>query len=108
MHCAGNFALCVATTIILREAPKKIYALVTLLPLAVVGTITLTAGVQSIWKLFLPMTASPGTRFTGWVNVVVTGILLVCVTMVIVGSTIRWWGLAKEPKTPETPETAIA
>jgi carbon starvation protein len=101
-------ALCVATTIILREGKKKSYALVTLLPLALVGTITLTAGVQSIFKLFLPMTASAGTRFTGWVNVVVTAILLVCVTMVIVGSTIRWWGLAKAPKTPDSPETAIA
>ena len=37
-------ALCVATTIILREAPKKRYALVTLLPLAFVSTTTITAG----------------------------------------------------------------
>ena len=99
-------ALCVATTIILREAKKKKYALITLLPLAFVGTITLTAGVQSIFKLFLPMTNNPDSRFTGWVNVLVTALLLVCVTMVIVGSTIRWWGLAKASKPTES--TAIA
>jgi carbon starvation protein len=94
-------ALCVATTIILREAKKKTYALITLLPLAFVGTTTLTAGVHSIFSLFLPMTRNPDTRFTGWVNVAVTGFLLVGVSMVIVGSTIRWWGLAKAPKPTE-------
>jgi carbon starvation protein len=101
-------ALCVATTIILREGKKRSYALITLLPLAFIGTITLTAGVHSIFSLFLPMTKNPDMRFTGWVNVLVTALLLVCVMMVIVGSTIRWWGLAKAPKTPDTPETAIA
>ena len=57
---------------------------------------------QSIYKLFLPMTANPETRFTGWVNVLVTALLLVCATMVIVGSTIRWWGLFKAAKPTET------
>jgi hypothetical protein len=45
------------------------------------------------------MTESPETRLTGWVNVAVTAILVTCVMMVIVGSTIRWWGLARAPKT---------
>jgi carbon starvation protein len=92
-------ALCVGTTIILREGKKKSYALVTLGPLAFVGTTTMAAGFQSVRGIFLPLVANPATRTLGIVNVVVTSILLVCVAMVIVGSAWRWWGLARAPKT---------
>jgi carbon starvation protein len=91
-------ALCIGTTILLREAKKKVYALVTLAPLAFVGTTTLAAGVESIRRTFLPMLAKEATRVTGMVNLVVTALLLVCVTLVIVGSAIRWWGLARAPR----------
>ena len=91
-------ALCVGTTIILREGKKKIYALVTLGPLLFVGTTTITAGVQSVRIIFLPLMANEATATLGLVNVVVTLILLSCVTMVIVGSAWRWWGLARAPK----------
>jgi len=94
-------ALCVGTTIILREGKKKVYAVVTLAPLLFVGTTTITAGVESVRRIFLPLVASPATRTLGIVNVVVTSLLLVCVAMVIVGSAIRWWGLARAPRSGE-------
>jgi carbon starvation protein len=94
-------ALCVGTTIILREGKKKIYALVTLFPLLFVGTTTITAGVQSVRGIFLPLMANEATATLGIVNVVVTSVLLVCVTMVIVGSAWRWWGLARAPRPAE-------
>jgi carbon starvation protein len=94
-------ALCVATTILLREAKKKSYAFLTLGPLAFVGTTTITAGIQSVQKIFLPMLDKPATHTTGIVNVIVTSLLLVCVTLVIVGSAIRWWGLARAPRVEE-------
>jgi carbon starvation protein len=100
-------ALCVATTILLREAPKKSYALLTLAPLAFVGTTTLAAGIQSIRRIFLPLTQSPETSTRGWVNVAVTGLLLVCVSMVIVGSALRWWALYRSPRT-QTTDGALA
>ncbi len=94
-------ALCVATTIILREGKKKSYALVTLAPLAFVGTTTITAGVESIGRIFVPMMGAAATRTTGIVNVLVTVTLLVCVALVIVGSAIRWWSLARAEKRAE-------
>jgi carbon starvation protein len=90
-------ALCVGTTILLREAPKRAYAWVTLAPLLFVGTTTITAGVESLATLYLPMTRDPATATMGIVNVVVTAGLLVCVTMVIVGSARRWLALVREP-----------
>ena len=91
-------ALCIGTTIILREGKKKTYALVTLGPLLFVSTTTITAGVESVRRIFLPLAMNPETRTIGIVNVVVTCLLLVCVGMVIVGSAIRWWGLARAPR----------
>ncbi|AKV04742.1 Carbon starvation protein A [Labilithrix luteola] len=88
-------ALCVGTTILLREAPKKIYALVTLAPLLFVGTTTLAGGVESIRTIFWPMIARAETRTTGVVNVAVTSLLLVCIVLVVVGSAVRWWSLAR-------------
>jgi carbon starvation protein len=86
----ASAALCVATTIILREAKNKRYALVTLLPLAFVSTTTLTAGVQAIRTLYLPMMAVPETATVGRINLVVTATLLACVALVIGGSVRRW------------------
>ena len=88
-------ALCVATTILLREAKKKIYALATIFPLAFVGTTTVTAGIQSLYKLYWPMTLQAATRTTGFVNMIVTVLLLVCVFLIVVGSVVRWLGLAR-------------
>jgi carbon starvation protein len=91
-------ALCVGTTIILREGKKKMYALVTFGPLVFVATTTITAGVQSVRGIFLPLMANEATATLGLINVIVTTVLLVCVTLVIAGSAWRWWGLARAPR----------
>jgi carbon starvation protein len=90
-------ALCVGTTVILREAPKKKYALVTLLPLCFVGTTTVTAGIQSLIQIYYPMAQAEATRVTGLVNLIVVSMLLVGVAFIIVGSGRRWLALAKLP-----------
>jgi carbon starvation protein len=93
-------ALCVGTSIILREAPLRRYALITLLPLSFVATTTITAGIQSVIKLYYPMTLVASTRVTGMVNLLVTSTLLVCVAFVIVGSVRRWLAAVMPSPTP--------
>jgi carbon starvation protein len=88
-------ALCVGTTVILRESAKRKYALVTLCPLLFVGTTTITAGVQSLYGIYYPMTLVAGTRVTGFVNLIVTSALLLGVALVIVGSARRWLEMLK-------------
>jgi carbon starvation protein len=83
-------ALAVATTILLRESKKRVYALVTVLPLVFVATTTISAAVMSITMIYLPLTQNPATRSTGWVDTGVTTGLLACMTMVILGSAARW------------------
>ena len=80
----ASAALCVGTTIILRESKKKSYALITLLPLAFVGTTTIVAGVSHIRALYRD---NP----TIWqVNLVVTATLLGCIALIVAGSVRRW------------------
>jgi carbon starvation protein len=90
-------ALCVGTTIVLREAPLKRYALVTFLPLCFLSVTTLAGGVESVRRIYLPMAAVPATRVTGWVNAIVVSFLIVGVTFVIVGSARRWLAQLRSP-----------
>ncbi len=103
----ASTALCVGTTVILREAADRRYALVTLLPLAFVSTTTITAGVQAIRTLYLPMLRAPETATMGLVNLAVTGTLLVCVALVIGGSVRRWLTPAPRPAQLPTPATPL-
>jgi carbon starvation protein len=97
-------ALCVATTIILREATRKHYAWVTLGPLAFITTTTISAGVQSVRLIYYPMSQVEATRTTGLVNMIVTSLLLLGVSFVIVGSMRRWLADLRTPR-PVLPST---
>ena len=83
-------ALCVATTILLREAKKMSYALITFVPLLFIGTTTLTAGIRSIADIYIPMTRDAAKQTTGFVNLLVTSTLIVCVLAILIGSALRW------------------
>jgi len=87
-------ALAVGTTILLREAPRKRYALCTLLPLTFVATTTITGGIQSISLLYVPLLSNPEKHLTGLLNIVFTSLLLVCITLILGGSILRWIPLA--------------
>jgi carbon starvation protein len=88
-------ALCVGTTILLRESPKRRYAGFTLAPLAFVGFTTVTAGVESIRTLYIPMMKDPARYTTGLVNVLVTTMLLGCIVTIVGGSAVKWMGILK-------------
>jgi len=92
-------ALAVATTIILRESPRRAYAACTIAPLTFVAITTITAGVESIFNLYLPMAAKPETHFTGLLNAIITAGLLACIAMILGGSILRWVALARAPRT---------
>src|SRR4029078_13291527 len=64
----ASAALCVGTTVILREAKDKRCAVVTLVPLAFVTTTTVAAGILAIRTLYIPMMAAPETHTIGRIN----------------------------------------
>jgi carbon starvation protein len=83
-------ALSIGTTILLRESRRRVYALVTFLPLVFVGTTTVVAAISSIFTLYLPMTKRPELATMGYVNAALTALLLSCLLAILVGSVARW------------------
>jgi carbon starvation protein len=82
-------ALCVATTILVNTGKRR-YVWTTLLPLAFVATTTLTAGFLSIRDNFLAMTRVPATETQGWINTLLTVLLMTSAVVVLIDS-IRVW-----------------
>jgi len=66
-----------------------------------VATTTISAAVMSILIIYLPMTRSPATSTTGWVDTGVTTGLLACIVMVIGGSAARWIKTLRGPVAPD-------
>ncbi len=85
-------ALCIGTTILVKTATKRRYALVTFLPLLFVGTTTLSAAILSLRDIYIPMARDPSRRPHGIVNATVTIVLLGCVIFVAIGSARAWVG----------------
>jgi carbon starvation protein len=84
-------ALAVATTIIINIGKAR-YVWVTLLPLAFVSITTLTAGVLSVRDNFWPMAIGPDVtrHFQGWVNTVLTVVMMVCVIVILANAAWKW------------------
>jgi carbon starvation protein len=94
-------ALSVGTTFILRS-PRRRYAWVTLLPLCFVGTTTITAGVMSVAKIYVPLThaAEHAKRVQGWSSALFTSGLLVCVVTILAWSIATWVNVLRRATTP--------
>jgi len=110
-------ALCIATSIVIKTHRTK-YALVTLAPLAWLVTVTFTASWHKIFDSdprigFLSqahqIAAAGGNArliFNNRLDAVVTGVLILLVTLLLVESVRQWMAVlngTKEPKITESP-----
>jgi carbon starvation protein len=84
-------ALAVGTTIIINMGKVR-YAWVTLVPLAFVSVTTLIAGVLSVRDNFWPMAVGPdpGRHFQGYLNSIVTVVMMICVVVILANAMWRW------------------
>jgi carbon starvation protein len=80
----ASVALAVGTTIIIN-AGKGRYAWVTAMPLSFVSITTLTAGVLSVRDIFWPLATGPdpALRVQGYMNSILTVIMMVCVIIIL-------------------------
>ena len=83
-------ALAVATTAIIN-AGKVRYVWVTLIPMVFVAVTTLTACWMNIFDNFLPLTVDPATRKFGYINTILTIIIMVCAIIILVEAFRRWY-----------------
>lgn len=82
-------ALCIGTTAIINSGRAK-YAWVTAVPMTFVSLTTLSGGYQNIVGNFWKLTQNPATATTGWVNIVLTAVIMAS-AIVILGDGLRHW-----------------
>ena len=111
----ASVALCVATTIIIKQHRAK-YALVTLAPLTWLVTVTFTASWHKVFDSdvrigFLAQArqlaasgANPRLVFNNRLDAVVTGILVVLVTLLLIESGRQWIGMVSGKRLARTAE----
>jgi carbon starvation protein len=93
-------SLLIGTTIIINLGRAK-YVWVTVVPLVFLSTTTLTAGFLSVRDNFWPlaMGSDPARRVQGYVDSVLTVVMMTCVVVILVTSVRRW--LAPRTNAPE-------
>jgi carbon starvation protein len=84
-------ALIIGTSIILRNNRKKIYGLITFLPMLFMLATTVTAGIQNIFNNYLPQRS-----FNGNLNTLLTVIMLTLVAVITVDAFIKWFFYLKK------------
>jgi carbon starvation protein len=82
-------ALAVGTSYIINTGKRR-YAWITILPMSFVAITTLTAGWLNITDNFIPLTSVPGKEFQGYVDAVLTAVMMVCVIVILIDCVPRW------------------
>ena len=85
-------ALAVATSAIVN-AGKFRYMWVTLVPMLFVLTTTLVAGWENIFDNFSPLLNNPNTSLQGYINIILTVIMMVSAMIIFVESLRRWYSV---------------
>jgi carbon starvation protein len=102
-------ALCVATSILFNTGKGR-YAWTTLLPLGFISVTTLTAGWMSVTDIFLPMTRDPARATQGWIDTLLTAVLMLAALVVLIASARKWLDLRHGhpplPRPPPAPRPA--
>lgn len=86
----AGIALAVATSAIIN-AGKIRYAWVTMIPMLFVSITTLVAGWQNIFDNFLSLISNPNTATQGYVNTILTVIIMICAVIILVEAGRRWY-----------------
>jgi len=93
----ASVALCVATTMIINSGKAK-YSWVTILPLSFVATTTLVAGWESITDIFWPLAQKPETATLGYIDTILTALIMFAAVLILIDSIRRWFGFGKRPQ----------
>ena len=83
-------ALSVATSAIIN-AGKVRYAWVTFVPMVFVAVTTLSAGVLNILNNFIPLISNPQTATQGYVNSILTAVMIICAVMILIEAFRKWY-----------------
>ncbi|MBI5641974.1 MAG: carbon starvation protein A [Deltaproteobacteria bacterium] len=94
-------ALCVGTTIILKQKPGKArYALVTLVPMAFMFVMTIVASWKLYWMFASKASSAvnPANAFTFRLDSILVAVMAGLAVTAVADSVFKWWGLLSSSK----------
>src|SRR3990170_435318 len=86
----AGIALCVGTTFIINIGKAR-YAWVTIIPMAFVMATTLSASWLNITENFLPLAKREGFAIQGYVNSLLTAVMMICAVIILIDSFRTWY-----------------
>ena len=95
----ATIALAVTTTFLINMGKSK-YAPLTAIPMIFVGVTTVTAGILSIRDIFWPLTNTPATAVTGYLDTGLMVVFIVGVFLVLAEALRRWIAAYKGAPAP--------
>jgi len=85
----ATIALVVGTSFIINSGKKK-YAWFTMAPMIFLGITTLTACWMNMKNIYFPQIQVDGTYVKGMINLILTGIIMVCAIVILVNAVPKW------------------
>lgn len=92
----ATIAFAIGTSFIINRGRAK-YAWVTVLPMIFVGVTTLSAAAQNILNIYLPQVYTRTTMVPGIINLVLTGLIIICVFVILLNAIPNWIRVIKTP-----------
>lgn len=85
----ATLALAVGTSYLINQGKQK-YIWITVVPMSFVGITTITGGIMNMINIYIPQMFVTGTRIQGLINTLLTGIILICVVLIIGVAAFKW------------------
>ena len=92
----ATLALAIGTSFIINIGKRK-YMWITLAPMVFVGITTITGGLMNMVNIYIPMITIEKTQVQGIINTLLTGLILVCVLLIISEATRKWFKIGGNP-----------
>jgi carbon starvation protein len=84
-------ALVIGTSVILKNNKRKLYGLITFLPMLFMLATTVTAGVENIFNNYLPQ-----KTFNGNLNAALSAIMIILILIIVCDSSVKWYAYLRE------------
>ena len=85
----ATLALAVGTSFLINIGKKK-YIWITVVPMTFVGITTITGGLMNMINIYIPQIMAKKTQIQGSINTLLTGIILVCVVLILAEAIQKW------------------
>jgi len=85
----ATLALAIGTSFLINSGKRK-YIWITIAPMIFVGVTTVTGGIMNMINIYYPQMMEAKTRVQGTINTLLTGIILICVTLILIEASRKW------------------